>query len=206
MLSPNKKLLAVAERAEKAVVSVYDMQTLKRRKQLVAADVGSKLRHLVTCAWRAVLHFSSSHLHWCCSTVWLSKKNLHCYLRFVLPRVLQEYVSLSFSPDGKMLLAQGGSPDWNLLLWAWEKSKVTFSAFSGRTSNMQNSPVVQVGCALFTQQDPKAQAQLVQVALVPPWQVSCRSTLNTLLRQLQQYMAALCFFCRPVSAQERVGW
>jgi len=42
MLSPNKKLLAVAERAEKAVVSVYDMQTLKRRKQLVAADVGSK--------------------------------------------------------------------------------------------------------------------------------------------------------------------
>lgn len=43
MLSPNKKLLAVAERAEKAVVSVYDMQTLKRRKQLVAADVGSKV-------------------------------------------------------------------------------------------------------------------------------------------------------------------
>lgn len=43
MLSPNKKLLAVAERAEKAVVSVYDMQTLKLRKQLVAADVGSKV-------------------------------------------------------------------------------------------------------------------------------------------------------------------
>lgn len=43
-LSPNKKLLAVAERADKAVISVYDMQTLKRRKQLVAADVGSKVR------------------------------------------------------------------------------------------------------------------------------------------------------------------
>jgi hypothetical protein len=43
MLSPNKKLLAVAERAEKAVISVYDMQTLKRRKQLLAADVGSKV-------------------------------------------------------------------------------------------------------------------------------------------------------------------
>lgn len=42
MLSPNKKLLAVAERADKAVISVYDMQTLKRRKQLLAADVGSK--------------------------------------------------------------------------------------------------------------------------------------------------------------------
>jgi hypothetical protein len=43
MLSPNKKLLAVAERAEKAVISVYDMQTLKRRKQLLAADIGSKV-------------------------------------------------------------------------------------------------------------------------------------------------------------------
>jgi hypothetical protein len=43
MLSPNKKLLAVAEKADKAVISVYDMQTLKRRKQLLAADVGSKV-------------------------------------------------------------------------------------------------------------------------------------------------------------------
>eukprot|EP00878_Enallax_costatus_P025349 GHUV01027119.1.p1 GENE.GHUV01027119.1~~GHUV01027119.1.p1 ORF type:complete len:499 (+),score=150.84 GHUV01027119.1:978-2474(+) len=93
MLSPNKKLLAVAERAEKAVISVYDMQTLKRRKQLLAADVGSK-----------------------------------------------EYVSLSFSPDGKLLLAQGGAPDWNLLLWAWEKSKL---ASSIRSTNLQGSPVVQ---------------------------------------------------------------
>lgn len=44
-LSPTRKLLAVAERADKAVVSVYDLQTLKRRKQLIAADVGSKVGH-----------------------------------------------------------------------------------------------------------------------------------------------------------------
>lgn len=44
-LSPNKRLLAVAERAEKAIISVYDTQTLKRRKVLVVADVGSKVMH-----------------------------------------------------------------------------------------------------------------------------------------------------------------
>lgn len=54
---------------------------------------------------------------------------------------LQEYVSLSFSPDGKLLLAQGGAPDWSLLLWTWEKSKV---ASSVRSTNLQGSPVVQV--------------------------------------------------------------
>eukprot|EP00879_Flechtneria_rotunda_P032363 GHRR01035557.1.p4 GENE.GHRR01035557.1~~GHRR01035557.1.p4 ORF type:complete len:116 (+),score=37.88 GHRR01035557.1:1034-1381(+) len=47
MMSPNKKLLAVAEKAEKAVISIFDMQTLKRRKQLVAADVGSKVRSVI---------------------------------------------------------------------------------------------------------------------------------------------------------------
>lgn len=59
---------------------------------------------------------------------------------------LQEYVSLSFSPDGKMLLAQGGGPDWSLLLWTWEKSKV---ASSVRSTNLQGSPVVQVRLVLI---------------------------------------------------------
>lgn len=62
MLSPNKKLLAVAERAEKAVVSVYDMQTLKRRKQLVAADVGSKVCLVLR---RPGIHTHSRGWWWC---------------------------------------------------------------------------------------------------------------------------------------------
>ena len=43
-VSSNKKLLAVAERSDKAIITVYDLQTLKRRKVLVAPDVGSKVR------------------------------------------------------------------------------------------------------------------------------------------------------------------
>jgi hypothetical protein len=74
---------------------------------------------------------------------------------------LQEYVSLSFSPDGKLLLAQGGGPDWNLLLWAWEKSKV---ASSIRSTNLQGSPVVQVSkhcaAAVYLQHDASAISSL----------------------------------------------
>lgn len=90
-VSPNKKLLAVAERSEKAMITVYDLQTLKRRKVLMSSDAAAK-----------------------------------------------EYVSLSFSADGKMLLAQGGGPDYNLVLWVWEKSKVAAVA---KTTNQQGSPV-----------------------------------------------------------------
>lgn len=63
---------------------------------------------------------------------------------------VQEYISLSFSPDGKLLLAQGGAPDWSLVLWTWEKSKV---ACSVRSTNLQGSPVVQVGLLARTRTD-----------------------------------------------------
>ena len=46
-LSPNRKLLAVAEKADKAVISVYDTQTLRRRKVLQTADVGSRVSSLL---------------------------------------------------------------------------------------------------------------------------------------------------------------
>ncbi|RHZ20981.1 hypothetical protein DYB37_001448 [Aphanomyces astaci] len=42
----------------------------------------------------------------------------------------ETYVSLAFSGDGKYLVGQGGAPEWNLMLWSWEKAKVvtTFKA------------------------------------------------------------------------------
>jgi len=59
-----------------------------------------------------------------------------------------EYVSLAFSPDSKYLVAQGGKPDYTLLYWTWEKSKVMAVT---KTSNPQtNPPVYQVS---FNPQD-----------------------------------------------------
>ena len=46
-VSSNKRLLAVAERSEKAMITVYDLQTLKRRKVLVATDAGSKVSTVI---------------------------------------------------------------------------------------------------------------------------------------------------------------
>lgn len=37
-------------------------------------------------------------------------------------------MSLAFSGDGKYLAAQGGTPDWTLALWVWEKGKLVATA------------------------------------------------------------------------------
>lgn len=50
-VSGNKKLLAVAERSEKAMINVYDLTTLKRRKVLLASDAGSKVRTGGAAGW-----------------------------------------------------------------------------------------------------------------------------------------------------------
>ncbi len=54
---------------------------------------------------------------------------------------LQEITSIAFSSDSKVLAAQGGAPEWNLVVWSWEKSKLLASI---KTSNATGSPVNQV--------------------------------------------------------------
>jgi hypothetical protein len=33
-------------------------------------------------------------------------------------------VSLCFSPDGRLIAAQSGAPEWMLVVWVWEKAKL----------------------------------------------------------------------------------
>ncbi len=50
-VAPSKKHVAVAERAEKGTVTVYDLQTLKRRKVLTSSDGSAKVkRRPASCA------------------------------------------------------------------------------------------------------------------------------------------------------------
>jgi hypothetical protein len=59
--------------------------------------------------------------------------------------VQQEIVSMAFSADSKMLAAQGGAPEWNMVIWLWEKSKVLASV---KTSNPSGWPINQVSESL----------------------------------------------------------
>ncbi|ELT90948.1 hypothetical protein CAPTEDRAFT_196345 [Capitella teleta] len=94
-VSPNRRYVAIAEKGEKATITIFDLHSLRKRKILSSPEVQS-----------------------------------------------EEYVSLAFSPDSKYLVAQGGRPDWTLLYWTWEKSKVMAST---KTTNPQtNAPIYQV--------------------------------------------------------------
>jgi len=35
----------------------------------------------------------------------------------------REYVCIAFSADGKVLVTQGGAPEWTLVYWSWDRSK-----------------------------------------------------------------------------------
>ena len=50
------------------------------------------------------------------------------------------YVASSFSADGKMLLTQGSSPDWQLVAWNWAKAHPVASA-----TNLMGSTQVALG-------------------------------------------------------------
>ncbi|XP_066926478.1 cilia- and flagella-associated protein 57-like [Clytia hemisphaerica] len=93
-VSPNRRYVAIAEKADKPTITIYDLHSLRKRKVLSTPE---------------------------CQSL--------------------EFVSISFSPDSKYLIAQGGRPDWTLFYWTWEKAKVLAST---KSSNQQNSAIYQV--------------------------------------------------------------
>ena len=68
-----------------------------------------------------------------------SKKLLRCLACTEINST--EVVSMSFSPDGKYLLTQGGGPDYTLINWSWEKSKALQIA---KVSNQSGAVIHQV--------------------------------------------------------------
>ena len=111
----SRRLLALAERGERATVTIFDLQTLKRRKILTAPADGAK----VCCAMGAARGAGMMRHPDTCATA----------QQYYKPTINhtpnpQEFVSLAFSGDGRFLAAQGGAPDWSLSLWVWEKSKL----------------------------------------------------------------------------------
>ena len=128
-LAPNQRHVAVTERAERATVTIYDLQTLKRRKVLSSVDISGKVK--VIPAIKALRVQGSLVL--CTLQVRYNGQSSLCRM--------QEITSVIFSQDSKLLAAQGGAPDWNLVLWQWEKSKLLASI---RTSNPAGAPMTQV--------------------------------------------------------------
>jgi WD40 repeat protein len=93
-ISPNRRYIALAEKiADKPVVNIYDLHTLRKRKVLSSTEIQSS-----------------------------------------------EIVCMAFSNDSKNLITQGAGPDWTLLYWTWEKSKIMAS--TRVTSNTQQTATV----------------------------------------------------------------
>lgn len=47
-VTPNQRHVAVTERAEKATITIYDLQTLKRRKVLSSVEISGKVKAKLT--------------------------------------------------------------------------------------------------------------------------------------------------------------
>uniref|UniRef100_A0A3B5QF64 Cilia and flagella associated protein 57 n=1 Tax=Xiphophorus maculatus TaxID=8083 RepID=A0A3B5QF64_XIPMA len=54
--------------------------------------------------------------------------------------LVQEFLSIAFSPDSKYLIGQSGAPEWLLIFWSWEKNKLLATE---KTTN-SNNPISQV--------------------------------------------------------------
>lgn len=87
-VSPNRRYVAIAERAisekDRPSLTVYDLQTLKKKKTLTLGDEDTQT---------------------------------------------QEFIGMAFAPDSKYLVTVGGTPDYTLHFWMWEKARGPIASF-----------------------------------------------------------------------------
>eukprot|EP00983_Pelagomonas_calceolata_P113432 1159984-Pelagomonas_calceolata.AAC.4 len=114
-----------------------------------------------------------------------------------------EYVSLSFSADGKLLLAQGGGPEWNMVLWVWEKSKI---AGTVKTTNQQGLPVFAVSSLLLIR-DGSLSAALMQhskrwsFSMSQEHILACRTWASNMYRHIEANLEFMALLPPPIHAQ-----
>lgn len=55
-----------------------------------------------------------------------------------------QYTIVDYTPDGKLLGSQGGSPDYTITIWDWEKGEIKLRAksFSNDVINLMFSPFI----------------------------------------------------------------
>lgn len=59
----------------------------------------------------------------------------------------ESFTSIAFSSDSKLLLTQGGAPDWKLICWAWDKGKAI------ATTQVSADPKIPVSHCMFNPVD-----------------------------------------------------
>ncbi|EFJ35022.1 WD repeat domain-containing protein [Selaginella moellendorffii] len=128
-LSPSKKIVAIAERAPPFMLGSErraSSASSESRSSVIPTDARSM--EGAESEGRTISPDTKGPIISLYETVTLKKKKVLAGTEFVAST--REYVSLCFSSDGRSIVAQAGGPDWNLVVWGLEKSKVVASVKS----------------------------------------------------------------------------
>eukprot|EP00940_MAST-03C_sp_MAST-3C-sp2_P002604 g2604.t1 len=105
-------LLNLESKAQEFIPSAASTQ------KITALALSLKPKHVLAVAE------TSEHAFVCLHSLWDKQRNC----KILKMPDCENIVSLAFSPDGKWLLVQGGSPTWMIVLWSVEKGKPIASA------------------------------------------------------------------------------
>eukprot|EP00727_Mastigamoeba_balamuthi_P004306 m51a1_g13873 hypothetical protein (1264) ;mRNA; f:630439-634590 len=155
-LSANRRFVAIAERGgteRPPSLSITDVFTLKRRKDLLPADAGGP-GWSAAAASAAAAAANAPAAGTAGGTAGPGAAAIgdgaaqgqapgsagSLAAALAAAQQSKEFVSAAFSADAKYVVAQAGAPDWTLYCWAWEKGK----GFNAKSANREGMTAVQV--------------------------------------------------------------